>query len=266
MHDLAPRSHHTLCLFAMLVPALLAASPSRAESLNNSELGFRLDIPDDFNRADQLAAIDKSIMAAFQKSAPDGPATLLFVERLSAMLPHERLDLSMAPPGFNGRVLAFKWNGFTVDAIEMPTTFGKSKLIQYSVQVPLSPKAIQLRIVGPADDAEQLRTLVQGLLSNLTGKTNWKTPAQQAAAASNGTTLIIVLGVLMLLGLVALSFLSRHLPRGTVLALAVFLFVISGAIKPGNSAAMNGIAGALRLFSVAAFLLGLVDIFRRRAV
>ena len=97
----------------------------------------------------EIASIDKSIMAAYQKSAATGPATLLFVERLSAMLPNERLDLSKAPPGFKGRVVPFQWNGFIVDAVEMPTTFGKSNLMQYSVQIPLTPKAIQLRIVGP---------------------------------------------------------------------------------------------------------------------
>ncbi len=248
----------------MLAPALAASPAARAESLSDSELGFRLDIPDGFNRADQLAVIDKSIMAAYQKSAPAGPATLLFVERLSALLPHERLDLTKAPPGFKGRVVPFQWNGFTVDAVEMPTTFGKSNLMQYSVQIPLTPKAIQLRIVGPTSEAEQLRALAQGLLNNLTDQTNWKSPAQQAAARSYGTTLIVVLGVLMLAGLVGLSFLSRHLPRGTVLVVAVLLFAVSGAIKTGHSIEMNGITAALRLFSVIAILLGLADLFRRR--
>lgn len=92
-------------------------------------------------------------------------------------------------------------------------------------------------------------------------------PATSAALATTDTYGMILLGVyagIVLGGLVVLWLISRVSPRGTVLAIAVGLYVIGAALAATSVREIVGLAGALKMLGFAGGILGIADLIRKR--
>lgn len=71
--------------------------------------------------------------------------------------------------------------------------------------------------------------------------------------------------VLAIVGSIVLFwFLSRQAPRGTVLAVAIAIYIAGVVISPGSTRVMVGVAGLLKFIGFIGGILGLVDVLRKR--
>lgn len=256
-----------LVVFA-IVCSHAAATVGFAEQIHDAGLGFSLTIPDQFQRDAQLVAANPDFVHGFRRPGTSGVDTMVIVERMRGTIGRERLDPSKAPPGFKGRVLTVYWQGFELDALEVPEQVDGTSVVNYNVQVPLKPEAIQIRVVGAPDDAPQMRALLAGILGSLNGESNWlraSAPPAVAASPHYGTVILSVTVVGVVAGLAILWALRRRSRRGMVLLLAVLIYAASWAMAPGQTREMRAAVGGVRMLGFLGVLLGLFDLFRHPA-
>lgn len=104
-----------------------------------------------------------------------------------------REDAARKLPAGTFQVLTMPWKGFEVLAIEIESSpEGLEKGVTYSVQVPLKPRAMQIRFMAPADRKEEALAEFRKVLAGVDGKTNWMSPGRFA--------LVIALAVVYGLG------------------------------------------------------------------
>jgi hypothetical protein len=175
--------------------------------------------------------------------------------------------MSHMPPGFKGRLLRVPWQGFEIDAFEVPEDVDGLQAINYNAQVPLKRRAIQIRVIGSRHQKEQLRALLGELLASTRGESNWLrsvAPPSAAASPRYGWLLagLTILGVGV--GLAALWLLRRRSPRGVVLIVAACIYALSWVLPPGQMREMRSALGGIRLLGFLGIVLGLFDLARRR--
>jgi hypothetical protein len=79
-----------------------------------------------------------------------------------------------------------------------------------------------------------------------------------------GTTFLIIV-VLAIAGAITVFWvLSRQAPRGTVLAVAVGIYIAGVMMSPGSTRLLVGVAGLLKFVGFIGGLLGIVDLVRKR--
>lgn len=83
-------------------------------------------------------------------------------------------------------------------------------------------------------------------------------------ADATGTILIAGGLVVLIGGVVGLWFLSRSTPKGTVLAVAAGIYVMSFLIAPGTDRVLHGLVGVARLLGFIGGVLGIVDLWKKR--
>lgn len=238
------------------------------EQIVNADPKYTLQLPDGFVAIEGFVSPpDANITHAYvygQPSADEIPIQL-FVELLRGPISRERMRLQDFPAGFQGKLHEFDWQGLQIDGIEVPEEIEGIKLLTYNIQVPLQRRALQLRLFGPESRRDELQALAKEILLGLQGTSNWSTAArpQPKDEAQVRTQLITIFAVVGIAGLVALLVISRFAPKGTVLAIAVLLYVATWNIEP-TTRLMHGLVGVFRLVGFAGILLGIFDLVRQR--
>lgn len=254
-----------LLLLASTIIVLLPAV-SLADTFRDDTLGFSLVLPDGFVRQD--APPHPDIVHSFALPVPGSnpPQILLLIERMRAQISNERFAPHL-PPDFSGTLSDRRWQGFVLDAVEIHEQLAGQELVTYNVQVPLSPEAIQLRLVGSAQVAQRLDKLLDQILAGLHGKTNWLRSIAPAALSSSvhyASMLFIITIVLLISGLVVLLLVSRKTPRGTVLFIAFAIYVIGWALPDSRVRELRLLEGLFKMLGSGGILLGLVMLFVKR--
>ena len=83
-------------------------------------------------------------------------------------------------------------------------------------------------------------------------------------ADEQGNTLVAVGLVIFVAGIVGLLLLPRFTPKGTLLAIAVAIYVASWMIQPGGDRNLHGLVGLLRVLGFIGGVLGIIDLVRKR--
>ena len=248
---------------------LATVSQSHANRFADQKLGFTLNLSSEFSPRPDLVGAAPDIVHAFQLGeATEGElAVLLLIEKLGGVIGRERLRIQDMPPGFNGELFVTTWQGFEIDGFKVPETVNGIDAITYNVQIPLKREAIQVKLFGPADREETLKPLLRQILDNLEGESNWVSSAASPTVAERenyGTTLLgLAIGVVVA-GLVLLWLLSRRTPKGTVLVIAVVVYLLSWQIDDVRVREVRLLSGTMRMLGVAAGILGIVDLCRKR--
>jgi hypothetical protein len=258
----------TYFLAAVALTVSCCLSAAHAEQIDDRNLKFSLIIPDGFVRDSQLAGAQPDFVYAFRKTEPPEIGVVIIIERMRGTIGRERLDASKMPRGFTGKVLSVRWHDFDLDALEVPEEVSGVATVNYNVQVPLKPEAIQIRVVGRRDRKDQLLQLTNNLLRDLQGESNWlrsSAPPALAQSSNYGSLILAVCGIGIIAGLIVLWLVRRVSRRGTVLGLAVLIYAVSWLIAPGETREMRATVGAVRMLGFLGFLLGLFDLFRHPA-
>ena len=268
MPDISMRRMRVKSIVAV-VSLLAAVSQSHADTVSDPKLGFTLKLSSEFIPRPDLVGVTPDIVHAFQfGEAREGEiAVLLLIEKLGGVIGRERLKKEGMPPGFNGKLFITMWRGFEIDGFEVPETVNGIDAITYNVQIPLKGEAIQVKLFGPADREETLKPLLRQILDDLDGESNWLSSAAPSAVAEskNYGTILLCLGIgVVVAGLVVLWLVSRRVPTGTVLVIAVVLYFLSWQIDDIRVREIRLLSGTMRMLGVAAGILGIIDLCRNR--
>lgn len=242
---------------------------SRADTVTDPKLGFTLKLSADFVPRPDLIGATPDIVHAFQYGeATEGEiAVLLLIQKLGGVIGRERLSKQDMPPGLNGDLFVTTWQGFEIDVFEVPESVNGVDAVTYNVQIPLKREAIQVKLFGPVEREETLRTLLSQVLDGLNGESNWLAAAAppSVAGSENYGMVLLCLGIVgVIAGLVVLWFVSRRSPKGTVLVIAVVLYLVSWQIDDVRVREIRLLSATMRMLGFAGGILGVVDLLRKR--
>ena len=259
---------------AILICVLLLANLPElgaGETVIDRAQGFTLVLPDGFVRHPDLKDTSEIKHAFVLGDLNDDEFDIfLLIKAMKGAIGREQLPLTELPPGFKGRLFRMKWQGFEVDAFEVPEHLIDTATITYNVQIPLKRAAIQLSLFGPAERKEELERLLPRIVEGLEGESNWTGTVSGASwitASKNYRLILIGFAIVFVLGgLIVFCFISRKTPHGTVLAIAGGIYMASWAIDDVKVREVVLLAGAMRMLGFAGGILGVVDLIRRRRV
>lgn len=255
----------TAIILVLCVIKILAAD----ETVQNSDYGFTLTVPEGFRPNAEIAAAAPRILHAFVRGDPndDQLDVMLIIEKMRRTIGREPLKPEDLPPGFQGRLFTTKWQGFDVEAFEVPEQLGEINTVTYNVQIPLKPVAIQVKLFGPADRKVELKSLLATILNGLHGESNWRPSLAPAVLDSSTYYTYVLMGFavfFILGGLVALWVISKIAPKGTVLAIAGAIYVASWGLDNVRIREITLLVGAMRMLGFAGGLLGIIELVRNR--
>jgi hypothetical protein len=254
-----------MCVLLLLLPWPLGAG----ETLVDNVLGFTLTVPDGFVSNPKLADVDRNIKHAFVlgDQGDDKLDILLLIETMGGTIGRDRLTPQDMPRGFQGKLFTTNWQGFELDAVAVPESLNGIATLTYNVNIPLKRGAILVKLFASADREEELKRLLPEVLSGLQGESNWTQSAPPRSTISSkhyGTVLLVITLVFVATGLIVLYLISRRAPKGTVLAMAAAIYMVSYAVDAGRIHELLLISGALRMLGFAGVILGIIDLLRTR--
>ena len=249
--------------------SVLFVAESRAEVIRDAQFGFTMELSSDFTARPDLVGATPDIIHAFQygDAADNEIAVLLFVEKLGGVIGQERLTLEDMPPEFSGKLFVTEWKGFEVDGFEVPETANGINVITFNAQIPLRGEAIQVKLFGPAESNESLKALLREVLAGLEGETNWIAAIETStdSDSDNYRTILLGVGIMgILAGLIALWFVSRKTPSGTVLIIAIIIYALSWRIDDVPVREIRLLSGSMRMLGFLAMVWGVIDVLRGR--
>lgn len=265
----------SLVIVFVLIPI---AAVQSGETVRDESLGFTLVLPDGFLRLPVERMVEakteepKTVHGFFLPDAETGHANVLvLIKWLPGILPQEPIDPRQLPAGLKGRLFKTRWQGFDLDAFEIPGERNGVEWISLNVQVPLKQKAIQIDVAGPITSKDELRSHLASILQGLHGETNWTHSNPSAATTSDqnpdaplGAALWAVPAGIVLVGCVVLWLISRHSRQGTVLVLAVLIW-LCGSVVGGHMTRMSQlVAGGLKMLGFAGGILGISDLVAKK--
>jgi hypothetical protein len=115
--------------------------------------GFSLTLPDGFVPDADFASATPNIIYTFVRRDADDEESgiILFVEKLGGTLRRERLKQEHLPPETKARLFTTIWQEFEISAVEVPVNVEGTETLTYNAQIPLKRAAIQIRLLGAAD-------------------------------------------------------------------------------------------------------------------
>ncbi len=157
-----------------------------AETVKDATHRFTLKVPEGFVPSPQIVASSKDILYAFALGDPmdDVMDIYIIIEKMKGLIGRERLKAKDMPPDFKGRLFTTRWQGFEVDAFEVPERLGEINTTTYNVQIPLKPVAIQVKLISLAERKPELDRLLEETLAGLKPETNWSAPAGAPSVAA----------------------------------------------------------------------------------
>jgi hypothetical protein len=162
-------------IFIMLIPVLgRARDAARAQAAQASVKPFTFKAPAGFAAFPEGMKAMPNILHAYIKGKPDDdqPDILIFVEDLGGRI--QKADLAKAVAGKKDlKLLKEKWQNLDIDVFEIQESDGEVTLLTYNAQVPLLPKAVQVKVFGLADRKVELQQALKEALKGVDGTSNW---------------------------------------------------------------------------------------------
>ena len=179
----------TLLLLFLLAPCGFALEVSAPDN------SWHLTVPEGFAASPLPPG---KVLAAFAKPGADGAVSRAIVlEDLGATLSRKPLDKNALPANEATAVLSrAEWKSFPVDVIEVTEPVNGVPWLMLNAHIPLKPKAVQVKVSGPAERQADVRALLTTTLAGLDGETNWLTGGQRIWVLTKGLlqlTLLIAL-------------------------------------------------------------------------
>jgi len=160
----------------------------------NSELGYRLALPEDFVRiTDVIPFPGKDIVDCWGGEAPGGGNLILCVERVHAELSPQHLQQADLPP--SQQLTTVKWKGYDVDVTRTDTMLGPGAVVIYAARVPLRREAIRVLVTARRDRADHARAILTQVLGSLEGESNWPRPAGHSSPFGKTVPWIIAIAI-----------------------------------------------------------------------
>ncbi|MEM7147341.1 MAG: hypothetical protein AAF591_19660 [Verrucomicrobiota bacterium] len=210
------RFSSSTALLAAALPIILTFSAPAGE-LNDIEHGFSIVLPPEFN-PHTIPANSETVIHCFiiGEPSPDELGTVLTIERLPwTFPPGQRMNPEDIdhPDNVELTIEDIQWQDIILDLArhDVSNPSGVS-FVNYSVQIPVSPNAVQLNVGSSIENADLAKTHLQNILQSF--KTSSLTEADPQITVttnkrSNLASLLGAVGVAALVGLAIIFFLSK---------------------------------------------------------
>ncbi len=202
----------SLCGAVSLV-LIVSGSSLGAVTVEHSEMGFKLSLPDGFERVTEEEQ-PNDFVRVYRQSGAEGPlAIVVAIERLHGVLP--RLNMDEAPANANVQIATERWGEFDILVARVTEVINGVPGVALNAQVPLKPEAIQFKVMGPSSHEPQLRELLREMLGTLEGSTNWLTSEERTQRLHEGTQRLGITGAVIAVIVIALIIGIKMLWRRT---------------------------------------------------
>lgn len=221
---------------SFIILLLLVSNLTAQEELVDRSLGFTLKLPPGFIANAELVQANPQIAHAFVYSDPENDERniMLMIEKMRGTIGQERLETSMLPAGFQGRLFVTKWQGYDVDGIEVDEESHGLQFVTYNIQIPLKKFAIQVKLFSHVNNKADLDRYLPLVLDNLKGESNWQNSAAPVGTRdpdnNYGKLLLACAIVSIVVGIVLFYVISKRTNSGTVLALAVVIWIVGASL------------------------------------
>ncbi len=201
--------------FFLIVLAFASITSAQvSQTLDDPSYGYKLTIPPGFteNKLPLQGANPDIVHMYIRGQLEDrNNATLILITRMHGTLGRETIKAADLPPGSKASTFKTTWKGYQIDAFEVPETVEGMNYLTYNAQIPLSREAIQIGVFGTASRKAELRALMDNLLSNLEGETNWSGsgPLSQSAGKLGQYTPVIILVAVVVVAIIVVQILFK---------------------------------------------------------
>ncbi len=162
--------------FFALALVLVLSSAASAEVVHDDKLGVSFTVPAGFKDfpAAKAASTPYSYVHG-DSGAPD--YMIIAIEDMQGTIGRDHLTLADLP---KDTAVAYElrhemWKGYDIDVVVGHGSQGEGDITVLVAQVPLTPSAIRVKIMGATDHVVHLNPLMTSLLASIDGKRNWLT-------------------------------------------------------------------------------------------
>jgi len=277
-----------LAMFVATMVLVANVSAIAGEKITHQDPGFTLEVPDGFEEVADPKQAGPQVIHFFVREVEGEELgnSILIIEKMPGTISRRRLAMENFPRGFQGNLFTTQWDGFEINANAIVEAADGERVITYNVQIPLKKNAIIVRVAGHMSQEKALLALLKETLAGLKGETSWAVadkgkplldPSTSAVSSdgmimsgsfidANRNGILAGIGLFMLLGLVGLYFVSRMSQKGTVFSIAVVVYIVGFSVGLQKEQSRESLlfAGAAKMFGIAAGVLGVVDLVRKR--
>lgn len=183
-----------LILAVMLV---LNCGIAQALDVRRDRFDFSVDLPPGYEDVSSLPAMKEEIVAlGIWNASHDGLVGLFSISGFSGALSREDIS-KFVPKQPNVSPEKLIWKGLEIDAFRVAEEARGEKWITINVLVPTVPRAIQVRVFGPAGDEQKMRVTLTQALATLDAKTNWLNTGDRWKKGVTGLAGMIAFAVLL---------------------------------------------------------------------
>ena len=260
----------TRCFIGAALAMMLCSGTSwgAGDTVTDNKFHFSMTIPAEFRPDRTLADTNPNLIYGFRVATPGDIDTVVLLERLHCTIDRKRLDRSNLPERSAGKIVTMFWQGYQLDATEVPDDLGGVPIITYNIKIPLKQEAIQLGVAGGRDHREQVRQLAESILAGLRGESNWSPPAEPLESGESFAAayplVTFSLGIVVV-GLISLWFMRLFTPRGFVFKVSVAILILHWFLRGLYGRQLAAFVAGLFFLGVLGCLFGLYDMCRKRS-
>lgn len=201
--DAAP---HRVCVVLL---ALSLGSAAKGEMISGTHYQCR--IPEGFQDFPQGKQMPDVVHSHLKGDPSDSELdVVVLVEALTGTLGRDYLTDEMLPPDGSASFVYVEWRSFKLQGTRIRETLGAATTITYNVMVPLTPRAVQLKVIGEESRDAELLALTKTIVESFNGKTNWLDQEESRQRMLSGGRRLVLTAAIALL---VVSLLARKLWR-----------------------------------------------------
>ncbi len=212
------------CLSFLLVLAIAALSRQAAAGprVDATKLGLTVTLPDGFEIPADSADAAPSQMAFTRGRPGSGSFAVFELVPMGGTIGPGKLDRKIVEDSARAALRAanavadhfdyrtIRWKSFDLELVVAHVSKGAQRLVTLTTQIPLTHRAIEANLLGPAADEARLLDELQSILASLEGESSWLSDAERSARL--GRMVGMLVGILLVLA--ALVVLRRKRTAG----------------------------------------------------
>lgn len=244
-------------------------SSATAEELVDRQLDFTLQLPQRVVPRPDLVGQTPDIVHAFELTPVDEDQypIVLLIERMRGTLPNSRLKVTNRLLNTKLKLFTTTWQGFTLDATEVPENIEGVQTVTFNVQIPLKREAIQVRLFGLAEQSNEMHTLLNAALLGLHGKSNWIASVMPSFIQDSDLYSLALMGfagVFLICGTILFWRTATRTSHGLVLIISLLSFLFGLSLYEIRIREALVLRGTLQCLAWVGFAIGFSQFGRKK--
>ena len=181
----------------LVILLALSICTARAVEIRRDRFDFSVPLPAGYEDVSAIPALkDELVAVGVWNPNRDGLVRLFSISGFSGALGREDMA-KFIPKQPNITSEKMRWKDLEIDSFRIAEETGGQSWITINVLVPTIPRAIQVRVFGPAAEEKAMRTVLASTLANLDAKTNWLSTEERWKKGVYGIAGMAITGLLV---------------------------------------------------------------------